>query len=128
MFLFLSLALVKRSSEVRRLRAAQDTAVHGRGYLAGDYDQLRTAGTASAYLAVLVLALYISNAEVTALYRHPERLWLLCPLMLYWLTRVWMLTHRGEVDEDPLIFALRDRASYAVGAIGAVILFFATRM
>lgn len=125
MFLFFSLALVKRLSEVRRLRLANEISAHGRGYLAGDYEQLGSLGTASAFLSVLVLALYISSKEVSALYSHPERLWLLCPVMLYWISRVWLLAHRGWVNEDPLVFALKDKASYVVGGIAAGILYLA---
>ncbi|WP_420840415.1 UbiA family prenyltransferase [Archangium primigenium] len=126
MFLFLSLALVKRLSEVRRLRLANETAAPGRGYMASDYEQLSSLGVASGYLAVLVLALYITSKEVTVLYHHPERLWLLCPLMMYWVGRVWLLAHRGEVNEDPLVFALRDKVSYAVGGIAAAVLLIAS--
>nr|AYM53434.1 transmembrane protein [Melittangium lichenicola] len=121
MFLFLSLALVKRLSEVRRLRLSQEVAAPGRGYVAGDYEQLATIGVASGYLSVLVLALYITSREVTALYAHPERLWLLCPVMLYWVGRVWLLAHRGEVNEDPLVFALKDKTSYGVGVLAACV-------
>ncbi|MBZ4416113.1 UbiA family prenyltransferase [Myxococcus sp. RHSTA-1-4] len=122
MFLFLSLALVKRLSEVRRLRLSNETSAHGRGYLAQDYEQLASLGAAAGQVSVLVLALYITSKEVTALYAHPERLWLLCPVMLYWVGRVWVLAHRGLVNEDPLVFALRDRVSYAVGLVSALVL------
>ena len=122
MFLFLSLALVKRLSEVRRLRLASEAAAPGRGYLAADYEQLASLGVASGYISVLVLALYIRSGEVTALYTHPRWLWLLCPLMLYWVGRVWLLAHRGQVNEDPLVFALKDKLSYAVGAVALVVL------
>ncbi|MFP2926803.1 UbiA family prenyltransferase [Pyxidicoccus sp. 3LG] len=125
MFLFLSLALVKRLSEVRRLRLSNEKAAHGRGYLAQDYEQLASLGAASGQVSVLVLALYITSKEVTALYTHPERLWLLCPVMLYWVGRVWVLAHRGLVNEDPLVFALRDRVSYAVGLVAALVLWVA---
>ncbi len=126
MFLFLSLALVKRLSEIRRLRLSNEAAAHGRGYLASDYELLASLGVASGYMSVLVLALYITSKEVTALYAHPERLWLLCPVMLYWVSRVWLLAHRGQVNEDPLVFALRDKVSYAVGAVAALVLIAAT--
>ncbi|RJS18484.1 UbiA family prenyltransferase [Corallococcus sp. H22C18031201] len=125
-FLFLSLALVKRLSEVRRLRLANESAAHGRGYLAQDYEQLASLGAAAGQVSVLVLALYITSKEVTALYTHPERLWLLCPVMLYWVGRVWVLAHRGQVNEDPLLFALRDKVSYAVGVVAALVLWAAT--
>jgi 4-hydroxybenzoate polyprenyltransferase len=126
MFLFLSLALVKRLSEVRRLRQEQQQATPGRGYMASDYEQLASLGVSSGYLSVLVLALYITSREVTALYTHPERLWLLCPLMLYWVGRVWLLAHRGQVNEDPLAFALQDKASYGVGLLAVGVLLSAT--
>ncbi|RKH58006.1 UbiA family prenyltransferase [Corallococcus aberystwythensis] len=125
-FLFLSLALLKRLSEVRRLRQSNETSAHGRGYLAQDYEQLSSLGTAAGQVSVLVLALYITSKEVTALYAHPERLWLLCPVMLYWVGRIWVLAHRGLVNEDPLIFALRDRVSYVVGVVAALVLWVAT--
>ncbi|MFP2908076.1 UbiA family prenyltransferase [Pyxidicoccus sp. 3LFB2] len=125
MFLFLSLALVKRLSEVRRLRLTNESAAHGRGYLAQDYEQLASLGAAAGQVSVLVLALYITSKEVTALYSHPERLWLLCPVMLYWVGRVWVLAHRGLVNEDPLVFALRDRVSYAVGLVSALVVWVA---
>jgi 4-hydroxybenzoate polyprenyltransferase len=125
MFLFLSLALVKRLSEVRRLRLTHEAAAHGRGYLAQDYEQLASLGAAAGQVSVLVLALYITSKEVTALYSHPERLWLLCPVMLYWVGRVWVLAHRGLVNEDPLVFALRDRVSYGVGLVSALVVWVA---
>jgi 4-hydroxybenzoate polyprenyltransferase len=125
-FLFLSLALVKRLSEVRRLRLSNESSAHGRGYLAQDYEQLASLGAAAGQVSVLVLALYITSKEVTALYAHPERLWLLCPVMLYWVGRVWVLAHRGLVNEDPLVFALRDRVSYWVAFIAALVLWAAT--
>ncbi|PTL81478.1 UbiA family prenyltransferase [Vitiosangium sp. GDMCC 1.1324] len=126
MFLFLSLALVKRLSEVRRLRLSNESAAPGRGYVAGDYEQLAMLGVSSGYLSVLVLALYITSKEVTVLYLHPERLWLLCPVMMYWVGRVWLLAHRGQVNEDPLVFALKDKVSYAVGLIAAGVMLTAT--
>ena len=84
-------------------------------------------GPASGYLAVLVLALYVNQSElVVQLYKSPSLLWLLCPVMLYWVSRVWLLAHRGQVNEDPLVFALRDKVSYAVGAVAALVLLAAT--
>ena len=100
---------------------SKEEVAHGRGYFASDLEQLGQLGTSSGYLSVLVLALYISGEEVRRLYTHPERLWLLCPVMLYWVSRVWLLAHRGEVNEDPLVFALKDKVSYAVGAVAALV-------
>ena len=92
----------------------------GRGYTTADLETLSILGIASGLLAVLVLALYLSSADVTRLYAHHERLWLLCPLALYWVSRLWLLARRGVVDEDPVLFALTDRPSHLVG-LGAVL-------
>jgi 4-hydroxybenzoate polyprenyltransferase/phosphoserine phosphatase len=115
MFLFLSLAIVKRFAELENLRASNSTPRNGRGYLLADMDQLRSFGTASAYAAVVVFAIYISGLDVTKLYRQPRLLWLIVPLMILWLNRVWLLASRGELDEDPVAFALTDRMSQLIG-------------
>jgi 4-hydroxybenzoate polyprenyltransferase len=114
-FLFLSLAMVKRFSELENLRARGAISTPGRGYLVADLEQIRSFGTACATSAAVVFSLYISSSSVEALYGHPERMWLIVPLMLFWLYRVWLLGSRGEMDDDPVIFALRDRVSLAVG-------------
>jgi len=115
-FLFLSLAMVKRFSELENLSERGATAAHGRGYVVGDLEQIRSFGTSSATAAVVVFSLYITRPDVEALYKHAGRLWLIVPLMLFWLYRVWLLGSRGEMDDDPVVFALRDRMSLAVGA------------
>ena len=125
-FLFLSLAMVKRFSELANLRDRGITSPLGRGYMVGDLEQIRAFGTASAYAAVVVFSLYISRPDVYALYRHPGRLWLIVPLMLYWLSRVWLLASRGDLDEDPVVFAIRDRVSVALAVGTAVLAIFAT--
>jgi 4-hydroxybenzoate polyprenyltransferase/phosphoserine phosphatase len=118
MFLFLSLAFVKRATELQSLRQRGRTEIPGRGYLAADLELVMTLGAASGYMSVLVLALYIHGPEVTRLYHRPQWLWLLCPLLLYWVSRIWLLANRGRVDADPLLSAARDPASYAVGGLG----------
>jgi 4-hydroxybenzoate polyprenyltransferase len=120
-FLFLSLAMVKRFSELENMRVRGVTAIHGRGYLVADIEQIRSFGTSSATAAVVVFSMYISRPDVEALYKHAGRLWLIVPLMLFWLYRVWLLGSRGEMDEDPVIFALRDRISLVVGAFVVVV-------
>jgi 4-hydroxybenzoate polyprenyltransferase len=122
-FLFLSLAMVKRFSELENLRARGASETNGRGYMASDLEQIRSFGTSSATAAVLVFMLYIARPDVTALYKHAGRLWLIVPLMLFWLYRVWLLGSRGEMDEDPVIFALRDGVSLTLGACVAAIAF-----
>ncbi len=125
-FLFLSLAMVKRFSELANLRERGIANSHGRGYLVTDLEQIRAFGTSSAYAAVVVFSLYISRPDVDALYRHSGRLWLIVPFMLYWLNRVWLLASRGDLDEDPVIFAIRDRVSLAIAAAVAILAIFAT--
>jgi 4-hydroxybenzoate polyprenyltransferase len=125
-FLFLSLAMVKRFSELANLRDRGATNTLGRGYLVADLEQVRSFGTASAYAAVVVFCLYISRPDVDALYRHSGRLWLIVPFMLYWLNRVWLLASRGDLDEDPVIFAIRDRVSLAIAFCVAILAVFAT--
>lgn len=121
-FLFFSLAIVKRFSELQNTRARGQAIANGRGYQLGDIEQLRSFGTASAYAAVVVFSFYIGEArKVGSLYRHPTRLWLIVPLMIYWLSRVWLLASRGELNEDPVIFALTDRISLLTGAAVAAI-------
>jgi len=120
MFLFLSLALVKRFAELKNLCAANAMPANGRGYLVTDLDQLRSFGTASAYAAVVVFAIYITGPDVVKLYRHANLLWLSVPLTTLWLNRVWLLASRGQLDEDPLAFALTDPTSLVI-AIAVVI-------
>jgi 4-hydroxybenzoate polyprenyltransferase len=125
-FLFLSLALLKRLVEMegvaRRAEAGpegsgEDGRLAGRGWQVGDEPILFGFGTASAVASALVYCLYISGAEVSRLYTRPDVLWVGLPVLLYWLGRVWLLASRGEVHEDPLVFAWKDRASYVVLAV-----------
>lgn len=115
-FLFLSLAFVKRFAELENLRASGLSPKNDRGYLVADSQQLRSFGTASAYSAVVVFALYINGPDVMRFYHSPGRLWLIAPLMILWLSRVWLLASRGELNEDPVIFAMTDRMSLLIGA------------
>jgi 4-hydroxybenzoate polyprenyltransferase len=127
MFMFLSLALVKRYAELFQSRAnGNEGKARGRGYFPGDLQMIASLGAASGYMTVMVLALYINDSHITQLYRHQEFIWLACPLLLTWITRVWMLTHRGEMNEDPVIFAVRDRVSLAIGAALALVFWAAT--
>lgn len=122
MFIFLSLALVKRYAElVEARRKGRETKAPGRGYYPSDLEMLSSLGAAAGYLAVMVLALYIQDARTIALYRHPEFIWLSCPLLLFWVSRTWMLTHRGEMHDDPVVFAIKDRVSLVLGVLFGVI-------
>jgi len=123
MFLFLSLAFVKRYSELRAVRLRNGDGSPGRGYVRGDLELLLPFGIGSGYLSVLVLALYLNSPEVRVLYFRPQVLWLTCPVLLYWISRIWMMAYRGEMDEDPVLFAVTDKVSYAAGLIiGAIML------
>jgi 4-hydroxybenzoate polyprenyltransferase/phosphoserine phosphatase len=126
MFLFLSLALVKRYSELLLVQAQEKEVAAGRGYRLVDLETLAQFGMASGYAAVLVLALYINSTAVGALYRVPEALWLICPLFLYWISRVWLLARRNLMHQDPVLFAIEDRRSHWLFVLMAGIVWAAT--
>jgi 4-hydroxybenzoate polyprenyltransferase len=119
-FLFLSLAFVKRFAELDTLRRHQGLHVVGRGYRVEDLSVLQSLGSAAGYLSVLVLALYINSPEIGVLYHRPKFVWVLCVLMLYWISRVWMMAQRGHMHDDPVVFALKDRQSLAIGLAAAI--------
>ncbi|MBF0372495.1 MAG: UbiA family prenyltransferase [Alphaproteobacteria bacterium] len=122
-FLFLCLALVKRYAELENCSRLGKRMPRGRGYVVADAPMLGSLGAAAGYGAIVVLALYINSAEVLALYFAPEYLWLVCLLLLYWVSRVLMIAHRGEMHDDPVIFAMKDRISLVTGAaVVAVVL------
>ena len=122
MFIFLSLAFVKRYTELcdDRQRGKTENS-SGRGYFPADFELLASLGGASGYISVLVLALYINEASSGTLYQSQEWMWAACPLLLFWLSRVWLLAHRGQMLEDPIVFALRDRVSRLVGVAFVVV-------
>ncbi len=123
-FFFLSLALLKRYIELRGLTAVCNGASSpGRGYLAADAEIVRCVGPASGYLSVLFLAFYINSEQAQALYETPMGLWLVSPILIYWITRLWLLAHRGEITEDALVFAARDGVTYGVAALIAAIMY-----
>jgi len=125
-FIFLSLALAKRYTELFGARNRGDVdQAYGRGYYLEDLAMISSFGAASGYIAVLVLALYIQDQNTTVLYRHPQLIWLACPLLLFWISRVWMLTHRGEMYDDPVVFAMRDGTSLVVGALFGLVFWLA---
>lgn len=117
MFIFLSIALVKRYSELRMARDQGDEGrLHGRGYGPDDLEIVSAMGVASGYLSVLVLALYIQDRHTALLYPSREFIWFACPLLLYWISRTWFIAHRGGMHDDPFLFALKDWVSWAVAA------------
>jgi 4-hydroxybenzoate polyprenyltransferase/phosphoserine phosphatase len=125
-FFFLSLAFVKRFSELESVREREQAsgaiAVKGRGYRISDLEQLRSFGTSSGYASVLVFLLYIYNFEaVGKLYAHSTRLWLLVPVLLLWLSQLWLLASRGELHEDPVVYAVTDKRSLLLGVLVVVV-------
>ena len=126
MFLFLALAIVKRHAELVDAVTNDQGDPRGRGYLAGDLPMLAALGAASGYIAVLVLALYTQTPQVQTLYAQPGWLWGVVALLLYWISRMLLVSHRGLMDDDPLVFAVRDRGSLVAGALAAALVIAAT--
>lgn len=126
MFLFLSLALVKRYAELRITQDQSGLKKAGRGYHAEDIEALSQLGMASGCTCALIMALYVDSAAVKELYRHPELIWLICPIILYQMARIWFLARRGQMPDDPLVFMIRDWRSQLMGAIVVGILVAAT--
>lgn len=117
LFLFLSLAFVKRYAELVVMVARGEAGAHGRGYTADDRQLLQSFGVSSGFASALVLALYLNSNDVSRLYAHPDRLWFTLPVLLFWISWVWLRAARGQMHDDPVIFAVRDRASVVAGAI-----------
>jgi 4-hydroxybenzoate polyprenyltransferase len=114
MFMFLSLAVVKRYAEVLTLGQRGEQSIRGRGYQMEDNMLLLALGMGAALVSVLVLALYMNSNEIITYYPHHQVLWLLCPVFLLWLMRVWLVAHRGGMHDDPILFMARDKLSYLV--------------
>ena len=121
-FFFLSLALVKRVGELSDAQLAGKGDPAGRGYRVSDLPMLEAMGAASGFVAVLILGLYFNGPDVKTLYHNPHRLFGLCVIILYWISRMLMKAHRGEMHDDPVVFALRDNVSRACGVAGAAVL------
>ena len=123
MFFFVSLAFAKRYAELDRHGNPEGSLKNGRGYDVTDISLLETLGPTSGYLAVLVFSLYIQGETAEQLYRQEWALWLICPLILYWISRVWLLAKRHKLSEDPVVFAVTDRVSLVVGLmVGSLLL------
>jgi 4-hydroxybenzoate polyprenyltransferase len=123
-FLFLSLALVKRCTELIGLSEKGYEDVAGRGYRLRDLPMLEAMAAAAGYIAIMVFALYINSPAVNGLYRAPEYLWAICLVLFYWISQILVLTHRGQMHDDPVVFAATDVKSLACGAlILAIVLF-----
>lgn len=122
LFFFLSLAIVKRCSELVARREAGKSSPPGRGYAINDLAMLLPLGAAAGYASVMVVMLYLSSPKITGLYAHPLRMWLICPLLIYWISRALMLSNRNQMHDDPIIFAMTDKVSWLTGVVAAVII------
>jgi 4-hydroxybenzoate polyprenyltransferase len=125
LFLFLSLGLAKRYTELKTKKDNGEQDVAGRGYRPDDLELVSSLGIASGYISTLVFALYITNPLTSNLYQYPQVLWAFVVLLLYWVSRIWLIAHRGELHHDPIIFALKDRVSYSVLVCALVVVYLA---
>ncbi|MGH8444815.1 MAG: UbiA family prenyltransferase [Solimonas sp.] len=125
-FIFLSLAIVKRYAELHAMRVQGKLKASGRGYRVEDLNVLQNLGGASGYISVLVLALYVNSPDIAHQYSHPRLVWLAIPILLYWISRIWMQTTRGQMHDDPLVYAIKDRISLMAGGLMMAILILAT--
>jgi 4-hydroxybenzoate polyprenyltransferase len=126
MFFFLSLALMKRYSELLMMHEDIDQ-IPGRGYVRFDAETTLASGIASGQLSLLVFALFMNDAGMREIYGRPTWLWFVLPVLFYWITRMWMLAHRGEMREDPIVFTIKDRASYVALVIIILIMIAASQ-
>ncbi len=120
-FLFLSLAFVKRYAELEVQLLSGTEKIHGRGYRTSDISLIQTLGVTSGYAAALVLALYINSEAVVKLYQAPQYIWGAIPILLFWISWMWMQAHRGNMHDDPLVFAVKDKTSLLCGLVFAAV-------
>ena len=118
-FLFLSLAFIKRFAELQVQQLQGKHKAHGRGYLTNDAPLIQMLGIVSGFMSVLVLALYLNSPEVLLLYVEPAWVWGNVPVMVFWVSWIWLRAHRGEMHDDPLIFAVKDKVSLVSGVLFA---------
>ena len=114
--------MVKRYTELYNLRAQNLLTAHGRGYRVEDMAPVRIIGISLGYMSIFIMGEYINSPLISEYYSNPKLIWLLFPLITYWLGRLWILANRGEVNEDPLIFAIKDKVSLLIAAISGLIL------
>jgi 4-hydroxybenzoate polyprenyltransferase len=126
MFIFLSLACAKRVAEIS-IHEDEKSPIPGRGYYKKDKDIIANIGVSGGIVSVMVLALYVTAQEVVALYNAPELLLFTCPLVLYWISSIWLVTWRGQLDDDPIVYALKDKASYIIGILVLLVLVLAKK-
>jgi 4-hydroxybenzoate polyprenyltransferase len=121
MFVFFSLALLKRYAELRDTGDDVGLRGVGRGYQAGDLETLSQMGISSALVSTLILALYVDGKAISGMYSTPQLIWLVCPIVLYVMARVWVLARRGQMPDDPLMFMIRDWRSQLMGVVAVLV-------
>jgi 4-hydroxybenzoate polyprenyltransferase len=121
-FIFLSLAFVKRYSELMKINTSSGLKERGREYTTGDLNLLQVMGIVSGFLSVVVFSLYIDSPEVAQLYAHPKVLWTISLLFLFWISRIWIITNRGDMTDDPIVFTIKDATSYIIFLIIGLII------
>ena len=124
-FIFLSLALVKRYAELLVQLREDKNVVHIRGYLVSDAPLLQALGVSSGYISTLVIALYLRSENVMYLYSQPLAIWLLIPILLFWVSWVWLKASRGKMHHDPIVFAAKDKTSLFVAAVTTIVFLYA---
>jgi len=125
-FIFLSLAIMKRFTELGVMIEQNKSKTHGRGYRVEDISFLRNIGPASGYMSVLILALYVNSDKVISLYHTPQLLWLTLLCLLFWVSRIWLIAQRGKMLDDPILFIAKDYISYIVGFVITILIVVAT--
>jgi 4-hydroxybenzoate polyprenyltransferase/phosphoserine phosphatase len=122
-FIFFSLAFVKRYAELNAHALKERDLVHGRGYYTSDAALIQILGVASGHSALVILALYLNSDAVLSLYQNPKVIWAAIPIMLFWISWVWIKAHRNEMNDDPLVFAVKDKTSLVAGLMLVLVLF-----
>jgi 4-hydroxybenzoate polyprenyltransferase/phosphoserine phosphatase len=125
-FLFVSLAIIKRYAELEIQIIKNISQIKGRGYYTSDASLIQSIGLASGFCSILVFVLYLNSPEVMALYNSPEIIWLCIPILIYWQSWMWLSAHRGEMHDDPIIFAIKDKHSLMSGFLFVFVLFLGT--
>lgn len=127
-FIFLSLAFVKRFAELKIQTQGRNNIIHGRGYQVSDMPLIQTLGISSGYLSVLVMSLYMNSKDVINLYAQPKVIWLALPILLFWISWIWLKASRDEMDDDPIIFAIKDKVSLSAGGLIALVFLYASNL
>jgi 4-hydroxybenzoate polyprenyltransferase len=125
-FIFLSLALVKRYAELLAQEKVGKRIAHGRGYEVSDAPLLQTLGVSSGYISALVMALYLKTDDIILMYTYPSAIWIFLPILLFWVSWVWLKASRGEMHDDPIVFAIKDKTSIFVALLTVVIFMYAS--